>query len=85
MVTIHDPSEFACQALNRDLWSDQGELEFDHAYISRSFSHLAVKECIKESFIFLQVNIFLVKYGFNNPSVRIRKSARKRTCNVLSL
>ncbi|KAL2915431.1 UBX domain protein Ubx2 [Polyrhizophydium stewartii] len=23
MVTIHDPSEFVCQALNRDLWRDQ--------------------------------------------------------------
>lgn len=23
MVTLHDPSEFPCQILNRDLWKDQ--------------------------------------------------------------
>ena len=23
MVTLHDPSEFACQRMNRDLWSDE--------------------------------------------------------------
>lgn len=27
MVTLHDPSEFACQTLNRDLWKDQSVQE----------------------------------------------------------
>ncbi|KAI8897633.1 thioredoxin-like protein [Globomyces pollinis-pini] len=27
LVTIHDPSEFACQALNRDLWKDSSVKE----------------------------------------------------------
>lgn len=39
LVNIQDPTEFSCQVMNRDLWSEQ-----------------AVKDVIKESFVFLQVN-----------------------------
>ncbi|KAG2178326.1 hypothetical protein INT44_001476 [Umbelopsis vinacea] len=37
LVNIQDPTEFSCQVMNRDLWSEQ-----------------AVKDVIKESFVFLQ-------------------------------
>ncbi|GAB5590065.1 UBX domain protein Ubx2 [Umbelopsis nana] len=43
LVNIQDPTEFSCQVMNRDLWSEQ-----------------AVKDVIKESFVFLQ-------YGNESP------------------
>jgi thioredoxin-related protein len=42
LVNIQDPTEFSCQVMNRDLWSEQ-----------------AVKDVIKESFVFLQVNPYI--------------------------
>ena len=27
MVTLHDPTEFACQTMNRDLWKDSSVVE----------------------------------------------------------
>jgi UBX domain-containing protein 7 len=39
LVNLQDMSDFACQALNRDIWRDE-----------------AIKELVKESFVFLQYN-----------------------------
>lgn len=52
IVTIHNPSEFPCQVLNRDVWGDRGKFI--------GLTELDVKDMIKDNFVFCQVFLPLI-------------------------
>jgi thioredoxin-related protein len=81
IITVSDPSEFACEAMKRDVWNVKSKIDYSiftkPTYVC--YFCIEVKEFIKENFIFAMVDLSTLSnsisyFSFHSTCQRLVKA-----------